>query len=423
MGDMFGLGTAFSGATNLAAQIYAADKNLQAVRDTNRANRQMASETNDTQMYMAEEANNLQRESLVKQQDFSHNEAALAYQRQLDFQNMMNQYNSPVEQLKRYNEAGLNPSLMFAGQGTAMSSAVSSQSSASPTSSGLNPVLPSLVTPHDEAPQLNFSSGLADGFAKLAQGVSFLSNAGKSRAETTRILESYHEEIAGMKLDNEAKKVANGIASAFGGRLADAELKNKLNQAALAISQANMYAAQGEEALSHKAFLEASTLVQHEAASLTRSNRELVDKELETYDVYRKAQIDNIRALTDQAYANAGLAREQVDEIRQLLPTRVEWAKMENGEKATQLLLALQKYSVENLTPEELNRAHANIVRQLEIAEKDQSNTWWNPVQALAWLLSPLSRTANVNVGATGSLSKSSSSVSAVTTALKTLAK
>lgn len=43
-------------------------------------------------------------------------EAELAYQRQVDFWNMQNEYNSPASQMARYKAAGLNPNLIY-GQG------------------------------------------------------------------------------------------------------------------------------------------------------------------------------------------------------------------------------------------------------------------------------------------------------------------
>lgn len=43
-------------------------------------------------------------------------ESELQYQRQVDFWNMQNQYNSPASQMARYKEAGLNPNLIY-GQG------------------------------------------------------------------------------------------------------------------------------------------------------------------------------------------------------------------------------------------------------------------------------------------------------------------
>lgn len=47
-----------------------------------------------------------------------------AYQRQIDLYNMQNEYNSPKSQMQRYQDAGLNPNLIY-GQGTPGNTAVS----------------------------------------------------------------------------------------------------------------------------------------------------------------------------------------------------------------------------------------------------------------------------------------------------------
>lgn len=50
--------------------------------------------------------------------NFQAKEAEKAYQRQVEFWHLQNQYNSPAEQMKRFGAAGLNPHLIY-GQGNA----------------------------------------------------------------------------------------------------------------------------------------------------------------------------------------------------------------------------------------------------------------------------------------------------------------
>lgn len=52
-----------------------------------------------------------------KQREYNSEQSELAYQRDVDFWNMQNAYNSPKEQMARFQEAGLNPHLIY-GQGT-----------------------------------------------------------------------------------------------------------------------------------------------------------------------------------------------------------------------------------------------------------------------------------------------------------------
>ena len=110
--DMFGIGSMVGSGIATAG-------NVAATAMTNDANKQIARENNDAQ-----------KEMFYSGQEFNHNEAIEAYNRDIQKMQMEQQYNSPVEQVKRYQEAGLNPAVMMS-QGIAGSSGNVSAPSAS----------------------------------------------------------------------------------------------------------------------------------------------------------------------------------------------------------------------------------------------------------------------------------------------------
>lgn len=314
MGDVFGvgkiIGDTVSTAGNVASQIYVADKNLQMTRETNRQNAEIADNNNQLAIALAREANEQNQDQFLSAQRYNASQAELAHQRQIELQNMMNQYNSPVEQLKRYREAGLNPSLAFGGS-AGMSQAVGSSPAAS-SSSGLPSVIPSLQTPHLDAPELNFSTGLADGLAKIAQSMESFRRAGKTDVEIKQMQDRFVKDLEGLDLDNDSKRIANNIAQNFGGRLADSNIKKNLSSAAASAKLANLYALQGDTEKSNKAFIEAKTAVERAQVGLLDSQKDLNAKELEWFDTIRKdalktaiAQRNSLNATADQSRTQA----------------------------------------------------------------------------------------------------------------------
>ena len=111
----------------------------------------------------AQNAKNLewQKEAFQRQQDFEKAmaedaqafekaESELAYQREKEMWNMQNAYNSPKEQMKRYQDAGLSPYLIY-GQGTP------GNATSTPTYTPTKATKPNTLTP----PQLpTFKSSL-----------------------------------------------------------------------------------------------------------------------------------------------------------------------------------------------------------------------------------------------------------------------
>jgi hypothetical protein len=91
----------------------------------------------------------------------------LAYERDKEMMNLMNAYNSPVQQMERFKEAGLNPSLIY---GTGSSSAAGNQSSAVKSSAPATPV-----------------GGLGKVAGDVFNGVMAISNIDHVRAQTAAV--------------------------------------------------------------------------------------------------------------------------------------------------------------------------------------------------------------------------------------------
>ena len=74
-------------------------------------------------------------------------QAANAYQRQVDFWNMTNQYNTPANQRNRLEAAGLNPALMYGSGSGANTAGYMSGSNQAPKSGGssFNPRISSVL--------------------------------------------------------------------------------------------------------------------------------------------------------------------------------------------------------------------------------------------------------------------------------------
>lgn len=94
-------------------------------------------------------------------QDFEKAENELAYLRDIEMWNMQNQYNSPIEQMKRYQEAGLNPNLIY-GQGTP------GNAQNMPTYSATKATKPDIIPPYMRTPY-EFKSNMLQTYQILSQ--------------------------------------------------------------------------------------------------------------------------------------------------------------------------------------------------------------------------------------------------------------
>lgn len=154
-----GIGSAISAVSGIVSNAATNRANLQAVRETNKAQMDLAK-------YQAD--------------------------RNLDLWNLNNAYNTPSAQMERYKEAGLNPHLIY---GNGSSSAGNSSSPAQ-----------GYEAPKLQAPHYDYS-GIGSSISTSAQmalnGLATAATINKTNAET----EAIHQNVENLKIDNQIKEL------------------------------------------------------------------------------------------------------------------------------------------------------------------------------------------------------------------------
>jgi len=90
--------------------------------------------------------NNQAKQAAERQNNWNKDAANLAYERDKEMWNLQNQYNSPLEQRKRWAEAGMNPNLAYGGATGGNSSSMTHMSAPSAVQvPGLMPNLPGII--------------------------------------------------------------------------------------------------------------------------------------------------------------------------------------------------------------------------------------------------------------------------------------
>ena len=152
-------------------------------------------------------------------------QAANAYQRQVDFWNMTNQYNTPANQRNRLEAAGLNPALMYGSGSGANTAGYMSGSNQAPKSGGSS-----------FNPRISLGDA-ADAAVKLASVRNIDADTSKKRAETaytTTLVNS--ESIRQDLLESQviSQNLANGLADF------DLSLKKELRANTVELSNQNV---------------------------------------------------------------------------------------------------------------------------------------------------------------------------------------
>lgn len=206
MGDIGQMGAAgISAAANLAATSATNSANVSMNNATNETSRQIANENNQTQIAMQRENN-----------QFNHNEAELANQRMIEQWERESRYNSPIEQIKRLEAAGLNPQLAYGGSSVNNVGATShGGSQASAGSSGISPSMPVLRPGHID-PYLPGSD-----FANLAKA---FADAKKTGAEGDLAIRGMNYALRNMKANAELADMASTFERIYGGAMRDKKL-------------------------------------------------------------------------------------------------------------------------------------------------------------------------------------------------------
>lgn len=242
-GAIAGAGSIFGGALGLFGSSKAANASLQATRETNKANRELAEYQNDWNLAQW---------------------------------NRQNAYNTPAEQRKRYEEAGINPYFALGNMSSGNAEGLMS------------------------AEMANQQSG-ADAYNMQAQGYqqfgNAISNAGNQffnamyQQEQTKALQIQNTEnllsmshrVQGLKYDNESKRMANELYNANMQSLMNIT-KNQERESYARVAQANLQTVGSQYDIASKAFTNKFILPQQ------RDIAQMTISKMVTEIAYQKAQ-------------------------------------------------------------------------------------------------------------------------------------
>lgn len=208
------------------------NKNISLQQDTNEQQKQMFYD----QLKWQEEQNAITRQFNAQEADWA---AWRDQQFSREMFNAENEYNSAASQFKRFQEAGLNPSVAFSNSQTSagMASANGVSSSPASTSPTSSPSPPSLTSP-----QATITT--QQDLATIAQIVNLAAGAKKLFAEGSEINTLLPKKVENMIADTFQKeassrlqKITAEIQEKFGKKAAEASIGKDLSEAAKNIMQ------------------------------------------------------------------------------------------------------------------------------------------------------------------------------------------
>lgn len=278
------------------------------VKSQNQANLQIAEANNQTQRDIAQQNNQTQIDMMRENNQFSRDMA-------IEMFNMENQYNSPVEQVKRLQEAGINPAVYF-GSGSGTSAGISDASTPSAAGSTISPNMPAMVNPHMEAAP-PVISGVMDSLSQLVNMSLAMQQAKKAGAETKTLealldptVKKMIKDIENIEVQTNHQRFMNEMDYLYESNERNYRLKNLIKDLALKGTQITTLASQGKLA-------EAQSLLADVERAFTNSR----NTELKTRMPYivptLQAQIDVYKAQEEEARAGAQEKRAQAGVLRQ----------------------------------------------------------------------------------------------------------
>lgn len=374
------LGSIISSITASNAQRRTDESNERNVNATNQTSIDIARENNEFQRQMNDVNNQFSHNEADLARQFSHSEAELAYQRELEKMQMEQKYNSPLEQLKRYREAGINPSVAFAGNlGTATSAGVSApmaqSSQATPHGSGVSPSMPSLV-PYQHIMPFNVAGGIMDGLLKTSEIIKAFAESKKTNEEANVVSKLALSQIKEEAARTRAAEIANQTAALYGDREARARINNLVVQAFTSASEGKVNEARVE-------------LVRTEAA-LNRALRKLHGEQRESYRLSNETFMQRFRADVEKTLSEAQAARSasnasETQAQYNLQQLRTSEAQREKFVQET--IEAIERTKGIHLDNHQKNRLRPFILEQVELDLRRQNQDLTNPFRYVGALL------------------------------------
>lgn len=292
------VGSLISGIAQNKAQKSANQANIDIANDNNRTQREIAAANNQLQVDMMRENNQFSRDMAI------------------EMFNLENNYNSPVEQVKRLQEAGINPAVYFANaNGSAGTGDIATPSAAGST---VSPQLPSMVTPNIQAAP-PIVTGAIDAMAQLINMSLTAKQAEKTGAETKSIwkqIDMYVAQIQNQEIQNEWNKLKLDL---------DKENLSKKYEQEIAKLTSEVFKnyAQGGEAQALMELHDIQKKLDSEEYDILREKHPYIIQEIQELVKLRTAQVETEksaqeknRAQADEARAGAENKRESTKSVR-----------------------------------------------------------------------------------------------------------
>lgn len=318
MGDIGAVGAAgIRAAADLAIASATNATNAVIANKTNKTNKDIASETNETNIGIHREDNAFNAEEAQKTRDF-----------QVEQWQRENEYNSPVAQMERFREAGLNGAAILNGQGFQQGNSTPSAPAAS-SAAAPHLAVPTMVPPHLETPQVG--QALANIYAAMTQGDLNLANKGKVDSETDRMKQTLSDYVRSFKSDADRKEIEN----AWLPLLNESDVKKNFTQVMALYNQALLFANQSETEKAKASLARAQELTE-------KYNSETAKIVANTTDAKIRAIIREYESSTKKNLAEASEASERAKTIRDTRDAEVRLKEALASHQHTDAFVAAQ---------------------------------------------------------------------------------
>lgn len=374
------IGAIASGVGSLIGAISGSKSQQKAVESQNDANLQIARENNQTSIDIARENNALQQSMLRENNEFNRQQA-------IDMFNLENAYNSPLAQVRRFSEAGLNPAIMMQGAG-GTASGNSSASAPTAAAAGISPVMPTLTTPHMEAvPPM--ALGFIEAMASLSQIDLNRANARKAGSEKNRIdqlipaeLEEMFSRAENAQAQASYQRTMELIEKTYGNEKRKAEIKKTIADYSLACLK-------GETEKAQKLLLDAEQKLTNtkndqliEQAPVILQNLkeqgELIRKQQQTEKSKQAANY----ASAQESKERANLTRKEAKLLEDQHDDLVYARRLQNAKDFQELgeMAVTWQYRFEELRNRKLisDEQYKEVQEAVERAKKENTWFWWS---------------------------------------------
>ena len=366
----------FGAAIGATAQNISDAVNFLSNQSNNRTNKEIADANNQIALQIARENNQQQSSMNAYNNQFSHNEADLAYQRQLELQKREFEYQSYENQVRMLKDAGINPGVYFAGKAGLGSPSAPSAPQAQPHGSGVTPSMPNLTSPHMEAFQMvSPAAALRD----IGSAFESLSNSDKTREDIDILRKAKADILSKYHSDSKIAEMDAIIKNYYGMEEASANVIRIKNQALELIYNALLLAKQGKTEDAKQQLIKAQSVTEKETAKLRKSERKKVENENSVFFELTAGQLKALEASANASNAAASASRSQAaltDEyqFRESLKNNVlEAARVYDHDRFVEAVMGEFEHAAKQnqFTDEQIDKIRKTLPSLVEQMEND----------------------------------------------------